>query len=201
MRLRFDGILIILATVAVALLALSYFRPSTFLPSTSTAGSPPPPTKDAAILVGKRLPNVVISSRDGSEGVFSFQSSGYQLAIAFRPDCSQCEYTVAEWRDLLAAVSLHHVRTLAISPQSEVDNVAWLSERALDPDVILNLANPADIVEVLGLTAVPATLVLDSAGTVTRIHYGSLMVDDVRRLDTLVRASTNSNMEGAFVRQ
>ena len=159
-----DGILVAAAAGSVLLSGASFLR----------ARSAPPPPEGGSVeqlergLRGRTLtPTTVVSAVDGSLRSYA-QGSGPALLLFFRSTCPACERNAALWEALTR--SAPKVRKVAFAVEAPESALDWARRHRLALDDILILRRPED----WAIPAVPATLLVDGAGTVEAVKIGVL---------------------------
>jgi len=177
-----DILLVVLATAAVTIAAMSYLR--------SVRGSAPPLTLTARSqeLIGKVLPRLPVLSTNGGASFAIDSSTASTVVLVFRSSCPFCERNSPNWRSLTDALA-GRARVIAVSAEPIDSARAWLRTHGLKVDSLLIPANPADL-SAWYVPGVPLTLVTDRHARITYAKLGVLSTEDRRTVvETVVLAS------------
>jgi len=131
-------------------------------------------------------PFVLVNEKDGETRVGFGQGQPRSLLLFFAPGCDACEHVYPIWNELVAELPPHW-RVLAIRVD-EPGDVGGTAGTELNLPSFTLPDNAPD--ELLKVTSVPTTLVLDSNGRVEKAWTGMLPSATVEELRAMTGVST-----------
>jgi thioredoxin family protein len=152
-----DVALLVLASLAVTFLGLSYLRP------VSVAATDPGRLEG---MIGETMPDVPLAN--GDELVFS--GTNPTLALFFRTDCPFCEQNAPQWEALVAGLQ-PETRVIAFTMERVDLAEAWLNENQVEVHEIV-VGEPGAFSDRVGVRGVPTTLVVSADGVLVDVAEG-----------------------------
>jgi len=141
----------------------------------------------SAIPAGTRLRQISVSDSAGAQArLFEKELATSMLVYVFKTSCPVCEQQKPEWVELASVARQAEWQVNALTPESLVP---WV--RHYFPPIIttLKLEDPVQAGTVLGIRAVPTTILVDARGQVASYHVGRLSPEANDSIRHLLRQS------------
>lgn len=167
----FDGLLMIIAVVAVTFAGLSYFRPQ------APASPPPVGPGDGSALIGQYLTPLSTLRENGDLQQIRLEGRR-SLVLVFTSTCTYCEETAPIWVELVERIP-ETTRVVGVSLEGLDVARQWLRRHGLAVDRLVVPAQMEEVRNQWGATHVPLTLTVDSSGEVVHARYGVLDLADL----------------------
>lgn len=113
-----------------------------------------------------------------------WNKNGRTLVMAISTQCHFCTESLPLFQRITSD-SGPHIRTLALLPQTKADAAEYLRKGGVRVDDIRQLTLSS-----IGVQGTPTLLLVDAAGTVTRVWYGKLSNDQENDLLAELKKST-----------
>lgn len=162
--------------VDVATLAAIIGAGFLFLNSRSAKSSRAPDLGDLERFVDSIMPPLAVRDSDHGRDTLFTSPGTATLVLVFRTDCPVCGVQKPEWNELARRASGVGWRTVALTPERITSEVAaYFAPRIVET---FQVSDPSRLGQ-LGVTGVPATIVVTAAGRIGFGRVGLLGPDGV----------------------
>ena len=139
-----------------------------------------PPVAQSAFEVGEPLASFEVEEAGTGTRLLDFgPAQRPRLLFFFSTSCGACRENQQHWRELYSKVE-GSTEVLGVSLDDSEATRTYVEEMGL-PFPTVSLAHPEAVTEILGITQIPETVLIDPGGTVAESRLGILSPEDIER--------------------